>query len=113
MNLQVFRPAFPKAGPTLTDSFSQRAPFSRALRNPPCLTSCPCITMLHLDAIDLLGSNPRSFLHRFSLPLSRLFSLSLWAAQRLAKNWDLSKLLESGEWRALWHGVLLFSLASW
>src|SRR5436853_7422879 len=46
-------PAFPKAGPTRTVSFSQRGPCSKALCNPPCLTSCPCITMLHLDAIDL------------------------------------------------------------
>ena len=34
------------------------------------------------------------------LPLFRLFSLYLWAAQYLAKSWDLSEIIESGEQRA-------------
>jgi hypothetical protein len=49
----------------------------------------------------------------FGLPLFRLFSPSLWAAEHLAKSWiSVSSLrAESGERRALWHGILLLSLA--
>jgi len=53
--------------------------------------------MLYLDTIDALGFNQCSFPRCFGLPLFPLFSLSLWAAQRLAKSWDLSELFESGE----------------
>lgn len=54
-------PSSPMPCPTRIVSFSYRASFSRALCNPPCLTSRPCVTLLCLDAIDSLRISPCQF----------------------------------------------------
>ena len=70
----------------------------------------PCITMHHLDAINLLGFNGRSFL-RFDLPL---FGLSL-CLSRLNSREELGSQRNhwSGQQIALRHGILYLSLHWW
>ena len=97
--LSSLSPSSPKPGPgpTRTVSFSRRAPFSKALCNPPYLTcpyiKSPCLTWTLSTRSESLHAHS----HATWPTAFRLFSLYLWAAQYLAKSWDLSEIVESGE----------------
>jgi len=90
-------PSSPKPGPSSTRQLQPPRSIFQGIMQPALLDLLPMhqITMPHLDAIDSLGITPRSIPTPLGLPLFRLFSLYLWAAQYLAKSWDLSEIIES------------------
>jgi len=95
-------PSSPKLGPTRTVSFSRRAPFSKALCNPPCLTWTLS-----------LGITPRSFPRRLAYRFSDS-SLCISGLHSTSRRVGISvRSLKSGEWRALWHRILLLSVTWW
>src|SRR5215469_11419803 len=82
-------PRPPKSGQTRTRQLQLPCSIFQARCNPPCSTLTRVSPCFHLDAINSLGINLRSFLRPFGLPFSGSFAPSLPASQQPREELDL------------------------